>query len=233
LPKDITDKFRSLEGKGVPRYKVYGKITNILGEWDERTQAIKETILDEVDKISKEVGLTGHQKGSETKRAKKRVKIEEVHTFPTNGDGELLVPLGGQHGYIMGALKRAIFNIYKDKLKKKSWKGYGIKTYLREGGIWIEPKWVSLGVKEFTNPKDEPKTFMDKTAGRGQTVVYSYYDYVEEAEFEPFIIGKPHPKIPEEVLLRGLAGVQRLGLGPKGRGSIEFTKIMKLDSEEE
>ena len=73
LEKDITSKFKKLQGRGVPRYRIEGKVTNILGEWDERTQAIKETILDEVDKISEEVGLTGHQKGSETKRAKKRV----------------------------------------------------------------------------------------------------------------------------------------------------------------
>ena len=131
----------------------------------------------------------------------------------------MLVPLGGERGYIMGALRYALYDIYKDKLTNKKWKGYGMKTML-EHGVFITPEWIPVGTK-VSNALDKPKKYLVQTKGATRGVFPAYYDYVNKASFT-LTIEITNPKIPEEVFLPMLAHIQRLGIGPKRRGKISF-----------
>jgi len=144
-------------------------------------------------------------------------KNQLIHTFPKNEKEELLVPLGGERGYIMGALRYALYDIYKDQLQNKQWKGYGMKTLL-EHGVFITPKWIPVG-KEISNPLDKPKKYLVQTKGKTQGVFPVYYDYVEKADFT-LTIEITNSRILEDIFLSMLAHIQRLGIGPKRRGKI-------------
>ena len=146
-------------------------------------------------------------------------KDQLVHTFPKNEKGELLVPLGGERGYIMGALRYALYDIYKDQLQNKQWKGYGMKTML-EHGVFVTPKWITVG-KKISNTLDKPKKYLVQTKGKTRGVFPVYYDYVEKSSFI-LTIEITNPKIPEDIFLSMLAHIQRLGIGPKRRGKINL-----------
>jgi len=213
----------------VRRYLIKGKLSNIHGEHARRTQKLSIRVIEEADLTTQtEDSSKQEEKAEDTKklekRAKQREKFEEVHTFPTDEKGNLLVPLGGPRGYIMGALKAAINDLYKDKMKDKNWEGYGIKTFI-EHGVFIEPSMVSVGNK-LSNKRDEPLHYMVQTKGAGAGMMTTYYDVVEHADFE-LTIEMTNPKIPEPMFLQMLAHVQRLGIGPKGRGSIVFTEVKR------
>lgn len=202
------------------RYEITGVLRNIHGEHAKRTQMVSEIVFDET------LTTTESEKDKEKieKRAKQRAKPESVHTFPSDDDGNLLAPLGGRRGYIYGAIQVALLDLYKDKLQNRSWKGFGIGTYIKQG-IFIEPEWVVVG-KKFTNPPDDPKRYMVQTKGIGGGMMNTYYDFVEKTPFS-FVIEMTNEKIPEDIFLSLLAHVQRLGIGPKGRGRIAFTKVVK------
>jgi len=208
-----------LEKSIVRRYRVQGILENILGEHDVRVQKISTVVYAQMDRIEDE----DLEKLKKSKTV--RETIEEVHTFPRDEEGNLLIPLGGKHGYLYGALRVAMNDLFKDKLNDRKWKGYGLKTNI-EHGIFITPDWIKAG-KNFSNPKSKPKKFLVKTAGISQSIVNVYYDYIEKVPFE-LTIDITNEKIPEDIFLMMLAHVQRLGIGPKGRGRIRFTKVVKI-----
>ncbi|RLI47595.1 hypothetical protein DRO69_00140 [Candidatus Bathyarchaeota archaeon] len=207
-----------LERTVVRRYEVEGILYNIHGEHATRTQMISEIVYEITDEMTEE------EIKKLRKSAMKRERPEQVHTFPKDKDGNLLVPLGGKRGYIMGALRVALYDLYKDRLQDRRWEGYGLATNI-EHGIFIYPEWVPVG-KKFSNPPDQPKRYLVQTAGISKGVITVYYDYVEEAPFK-ITIDITNRKIPEHIFLEMLAHVQRLGIGPKGRGRIKFTKVVK------
>lgn len=208
----------------IRRYSIKGTLKNIHGEHQRRTQKISMRVLDEADlTTSSSTAESAEDIKKLEKRAKQREKFEEVHTFPVE-DGNLLVPLGGPRGYIMGALKVAINDLFKDKMKDRAWEGYGIKTHI-EHGIFIEPSWTSVGT-EFSNKREEPLHYMVQTKGISGGMMTTYYDVVDHAEIE-LVIEMTNPKIPEPIFLQLLAHIQRLGIGPKGRGSIVFTEVKR------
>lgn len=152
------------------------------------------------------------------------LKEQTIHTFPKDKDNNLLVPLGGERGYIMGALRYALYDLYKDKLQNKKWKGYGMVTML-EHGVFITPKWISVG-KKISNLLDKPQKYLVQAKGKSRGTFPVYYDYVEKADFT-LTVEITNPQIPDDIFLTMLAHVQRLGLGPKRRGKAQFTKIEK------
>ena len=206
------------------RYEIEGTLAHIHGEHDKRVQMLSEIVYSEVLKITEDNEETAKTKEKIEKRAKQRAKPEPIHTFPKDEDGNLLVPLGGRHGYLYGALQVALLDLYKDKLQNRSWTGYGIGTFIKQA-IFIEPEWIAVGT-EFTNPPDDPKRYMVQTKGISGGMMNTYYDTVEKAEFK-LSIEMTNEKIPEDIFLSLLAHTQRLGIGPKGRGRISFSKVVR------
>ena len=151
-------------------------------------------------------------------------KQTTVHTFPKDKEDNLLVPLGGERGYIMGALRYALYDLYKDKLKNKEWKGYGIVSML-EHGVFITPKWIAVG-KKVSNSLDKPKKYLVQAKGKARGTFPIYYDFIERVNFS-VTIDITNPQIPEKIFLSLLAHIQRLGIGPKRRAKIQFTNIEK------
>ena len=202
----------------VRQYEITGTLTGIHGEHAERTQIISGVVFDETRTMTE-----GEKEKVESKKAKSS-RPAPVHTFPKDKEGFLLVPLGGAHGYIMGALKTAMVDLYKDKLTDRNWKGFGLGTYINHS-FDIRPQWVRVG-KEYSNPIERPITHMVITAGINRAMVPIFYDTVDEAEVK-FVIDQTNTKVAEDIFLPMLAYIQRLGLGPKGRGSLKIDKCIK------
>lgn len=205
------------------RFEITAILENIHGEYAERTQEISGVVFDVTDKVT-EGEKEEETKEAETKRKMKRSRPATVHTFPRDEEGNLLVPLGGKWGYIMGALKVAVQDLYKDQLKNKNWEGYGIRSWLVHG-VHVAPEWVSVG-KQFSNPKEKPKTHMVVTSGMTRAMVPVYYDVVDKTNVK-FNIEITNKKVPEKILLQMLSYIQRLSLGPKGRGILLITRVTK------
>lgn len=209
-----------MEDSVTRRYEVTGILTKIHGEHASRVQKISSLVHSSEDKESE-----SDKKSKTVKRSTKRDRIEQVHTFPTNDDGLLIIPIGGLRGYLYGALRVALLDLYKDRLKDTKWEGYGIGTYINQA-IFITPDWVSVG-KEFSHSKESPKKYMVMTSGRSKSMTNVYYDVVDEAEIK-FVIEFTNKKIPEGIFLSLLAHVQRLGIGPKGRGKLKFISVERV-----
>jgi hypothetical protein len=207
-----------LEESVVRRYEITATLKNIHGEHASRVQTITGLVHSAEDKIIED------EKSKTIKKSTKRARIEEIHTFPTDDDGNLLVPLGGRRGYVYGALRVALLDLFKDRMRDTKWEGYGIGTYL-EQAIFVTPEWVPVG-KKFSHPKENPKKYGVMTAGIRKTMTRVYFDVVDKAEVE-FAIEFTNEKIPEDIFLSLLAHTQRLGLGPKGRGSIKFLNVRR------
>jgi len=199
----------------VVKYRIRALLMNIHGEYARRTQDLSQIVFD-TSEITKEEEL---QKEKKTKKTRKNVV--EVSTFPRDEKGNLLVPIGGKHGYLYGALRVAMNDLYKDKLTDRKWRGYGLKTNI-EHGIYINPEWVPIGNK-VSNQLNKPKLYLTFKPN----YVEAYYDYVEKAEIE-FTIELTNKKIPEDILLRMIAHIQRLGIGPKGRGKLKIIEVRRV-----
>ena len=200
------------------RYEIVGILTNIHGEHAERTQIISGVVFDETRTLTE-----GEKEKIESKKAKSS-RPETVHTFPKDEEGFLLVPFGGMHGYVMGALRTALVDLYKDKLNDRNWKGYGLGTYV-EHSFDIKPQWIRVG-KNYSNPVEQPVARMVITAGISRAMMPIFYDIVNRVEIN-FVIEQMNTKISEDIFLPMLAYIQRLGLGPKGRGQLQITKCTK------
>lgn len=211
---DITTKFQKAE-KGISNYqlKVTATITNLHGQYAQRTQELKSVVFSHEDKASTE-------KEELAKMAKlERAKVVFIHTFPTNGDGKLIAPIGGNRGYLAGALRTALKSKYGGQTNKKNSPVYGYTSRLANG-VFVEPDWIEVG-DSFSNDSDKPTGYLIQRVGNTE-----YYDIVREAKVNFTITVMSDFK--EEILLELLALAQRLGIGPKRRGLLKIEKVEKL-----
>jgi len=202
----------------IRRYEMDAILRNIHGEHRTRIQTIHQKVYDVTDESSEK------DKQKTDKKSMKRSRPENVHTFPLDEAGNYLVPLGGSHGYLMGALRASIADLYKDKLKDANWAGYGILGAI-DHGVIVSPEWVSVG-KTLEHPVEEPRSHMVQTAGINKSMMAIYYDVVAKADIH-LAIDFTNEKIPENIFLSLLAHTQLLGMGPKGRGSLKIMKLIK------
>lgn len=216
--ENVIDLTPLLEESVVRRYEVDAEICNIHGEHRTRIQTIHQKVYDVTDESSVE------EKMKTAKKAMKRSRPENVHTFPVNDAGEFLIPLGGAHGYLMGMLGTAIPDLFKENLKDNSWEGYGILQTI-DHGVIVSPEWISVG-KNLAHPVEEPKCHMVEFSGIKKSMNPVYYDVVAKANVH-FIIDFTNNKMPEKIFLKLLAHTQLLGMGPKRRGSLKITKLVK------
>lgn len=211
---DITKNFEKAE-KGISNYqlKVTAIITNLHGQYAQRTQEMKSVVFSHEDKASTE-------KEELAKMAKlERSKIVVVHTFPTNGDGKLTAPIGGSRGYLMGALRTALKSKYGGQTNKKNSPVYGYTSRLANG-VFVEPDWFEVG-DSFSNDSDKPTGYLIQRVGSTE-----YYDVVKEAKVNFTITVMSDFK--EAILLELLALTQRLGIGPKRRGLLKIERVEKI-----
>jgi len=203
------------------RLIIKGVLKNIHGQHSSRKQDISGFVISEETSDKQE----GVDELETKKRVRRKTKQDEaVFTFPKNEKGNLLVPLGGRRGYIRGSLRVAMLDLYKDKLQDRNWEGYGLGTYIDQA-IFITPDWTPVG-KKFSNRPESPKKYLVQTAGRSRGMMTTYYDYVESSPFE-ITVEMTNTKIPKNIFLSMLASIQRLGIGPKGRGKIIFTEVVQ------
>jgi hypothetical protein len=220
---DLTSQMNGMMEESVSRrYEINALLTNIYGEHAVRTQVISHDVFD-VSDVKTSDDETAIKQTSEKKKLK-RSSPREVHTFPKDTENNLLIPLGGSHGYLMGAIKTAIPDLFKDRTRDSSWEGYGIGKAI-EHGVIVKPEWFSIG-KIFSNPISEPKCHLVKINGISATMVPVFYDTISSVNAK-FNIDFTNNKIPESIFLKLLAHTQLLGLSPKGRGSIKYTSVIK------
>ena len=203
------------------RYEITAILEDIHGQHAKRVQDISEIAFDETTTTSEVEKET--EKQETIKRKAERKRPADVATFPKDDEGYLLVPFGGKWGYMMGALKTAVADLYKDKMKQRNWEGFGLLTNI-EHGLHVIPQWIKVG-KSISNPKEKPKIHM-VPGGWGRGAIFTYFDYVEKTEIK-FSIEQMNLKIPEKILMEMLAYCQRLGFGPKGRGILTIQKVVK------
>lgn len=212
---DITEKFKEIEQKSpFLVLKVTGKITNMNGQGATRIQDIKKIVYSHLD-----TEITGTDEVAKQSMAK-RTKTVEVHTFPKNGSGQIVAPIGGRYGYIMGALKTALSKYGTDEMKRKTSPAYGLKSKLNQG-VFVEPEYIDLG-NSFSNPPDQPAEFFITRIG-----VCEYFDFIREAPIK-FTI-RVESKISEDIMLELLSFIQRLGMGAKRRGLLKIERIERLN----
>lgn len=211
---DITTEFQKAE-KEISNYqlKVTATITNLHGQYAQRTQELKSVVFSHEDKASTE-------KEELAKMAKlERSKVVLVHTFPTNGNRKIIAPVGGSRGYLSGALRTALKSKYGGQTNKRASPVYGYTNRLANG-VFIEPDWIELG-DNFSNPPDQPVSYLIQRVGTTE-----FYDVVKESKVAFTIVVMSDFK--EEILLELLALAQRLGIGPKRRGLLKIEKVEKL-----
>lgn len=147
--EDLTQKFQEIDTKSPTLFlKVSGKIHNLRGQYATRLQEIKSVVYSRSDTTSTEK----EQLDKESKLL--RTKVVEVHTFPKNGSGKIIAPLGGNRGYIKGALITALRAKYSGETSKRASPVYGYLNKLTNG-LFIEPDWIELG-NNYSNPDDQP-----------------------------------------------------------------------------
>ncbi len=204
------------------RYEIIGILTNIHGEHSTRNELISKIVFDETKAISE-----GEKEKIEKKSAK-TTQPEIIHTFPRNERNMLVIPWGGMYGYCMGSLRTAMTDLYKDKMINKNWEGYGIGSAINHS-FNIIPQWLEVGEK-FSNLPNKPIRHQVITQGIRKSMVPAYYDIITKVEIK-FIIEQTNTKISEEIFLPMLAYIQRLGLGPKGRGQLQIIECIKTKSD--
>lgn len=218
MSETLIDLTPLLEASVVRRYELDASLRSIHGEHRTRIQTIHQKVFDVTDET------TEKDKAKTDKKSMKRSRPENVHTFPLDEEGNYLVPMGGAHGYLMGALRASIADLYKDKLKDANWAGYGILGAI-DHGVIISPELVSVG-KVLEHPIEEPRSHLVMTSGINKTMITIYYDVIAKSDIH-LSIDFTNEKIPENIFLSLLAHTQLLGFGPKGRGSLKITKLVK------
>lgn len=213
--EDLTQKFQEIDAKSPTLFlKVSGKVHNLCGQYATRLQEIKSVIYSQADTASTEK----EQLAKEAKLL--RTKVVEVHTFPKNGNDKITAPLGGNRGYIKGALITALRAKYSGgQTSKKTSPVYGYLNKLTNG-LFIEPNWIELG-DNYSNPDGQPAKFFITKIG-----IEEFYDTVKEEPIE-FTL-RADCDIKEDIMLGLLSFIQRLGIGPKRRGLLKIEKVEKL-----
>lgn len=211
---DITTEFQKAEREiSNYRLKVTATLTNLHGQYAQRTQEIQSVIFSHEDKASTE-------KEELAKMTKlERSKVVSIHTFPINGNRKIVAPVGGTRGYLSGALRTALKSKYGGQTNKRTSLVYGYSNRLTNG-VFIEPDWIELG-DNYSNLPDQPVGYLIQRVGSTE-----FYDVVKEAKvtFTITIVSD----FREEVLLELLALAQRLGIGPKRRGLLKIEKVEKF-----
>jgi len=213
MTQDLTKKFKKVEEQA-PKLllKVSGKLLNLHGQYAERVQEISSVVYSRAD-------IEETEKGEVPKVAKlSRIEPRTVHTFPKNENGKIIAPVGGNRGYLKGALRAALAPKYGSGLAKRGSPVFGLKSRM-EQGVFIEPEFIELG-ETFSNPPERPQRYFLTKVG-----TYEYYDVVKEAPFEVTI--RVESDIAEDIILELLSFIQRLGLGPKRRGLMRIEKVEK------
>ncbi|MCL0091533.1 hypothetical protein M1N57_01525 [Dehalococcoidales bacterium] len=78
--------------------KVSGKLLNLHGQYAERIQKIPSVVYSRAE-------VEETEKGEVSKVAKLlRTEPRTVHTFPKNENDKIIAPIGGNRGYLKGAL---------------------------------------------------------------------------------------------------------------------------------
>ena len=211
---DLTKEFKKLEAQSAKlALNISGRIINLHGQYASRSQELSSVVYShsdvassEKDKVDKSAQLT-------------RLKTVQVHTFPRNGGSQLIAPVGGNRGYLKGALRASLSPKYGADLAKRGSPVYGLKKRV-EQGLFIEPDWLELG-DSYSNPQDEPARFFLTNVG-----IYEFYDYIKELPFN--IQLRVESVIPKEVILELLVFIQRIGIGPKRRGLIKIDKVEEI-----
>lgn len=224
---DITKKFKEIDNKSIKlQYKVTAKVYNLNGHGLKREQLITKQAYSETTTEVKDQHIEGSALHRSSEKAigigsKKREHLESVSTFPTNGNGRLLAPLGGAYGYIMGAMKTSVARKFGTTSKKTN-PAYGAKSNLAIGTS-VEPEWIEIAAK-CSNPLDQPMEYWIKEAKQP-----IYFDYVKESDLFTFAINI-ESELSEDILLHLLAFIQRVGLGPKRRGIMKIEKIERVEA---
>lgn len=214
---DLTTKLREAEEEAsLLTLKLTCRVFNLQGSGDKRIQPLESFSYRETSKEVKE--KTSLTEEDITQASKFRTTIEEVSTFPADGNGMLTAPIGGARGYLAGALRTAVTRKFGSKPGDK---GYGMKASLLEG-TFISPSNVPLA-KNFSNPKDKPLGYFI-----AQAKLTTYFDVIKESEPFELLIQTESPLLTEEVMMQLLAFAQRLGMGPKRRGLLKIEEIEKL-----
>lgn len=223
---DITDKFQEIDRKSTKlQLRITAKIYNLHGQGLTRSQTIVKQSYSETETEVMDKGIEGSAKHKSSQKSlakgsKVKEKVVDVSTFPSNGNGKLLAPLGGSYGYIMGAMRASVtrkFGSTKDKTNV----AYGAKANLSLGTT-IEPQWIDVADK-ISNPIDKPLEYLIINQK-----VFTYYDTI--AESLPFTFNIIiESELSEEVILHLLSFIQRVGLGPKKRGIMKISKIETID----
>jgi hypothetical protein len=214
MTEDLTQKFKEIEEQP-PKLllKVSGKLLNLHGQYAERIQEISSVVYSTAD-------IEETEKGEVPKSTKLlRKESKTVHTFPKNENGKIIAPLGGNRGYLKGALRAALTSKYGAGLARRGSPVFGLKSRL-EQGVFIEPDFIELG-ETFSNPPERPSRYFLTKVG-----TYEYYDIVKKAPFE--VVIRVESDIAEEIILELFSFIQRLGLGPKRRGLMRIEKVEKL-----
>jgi len=238
LEKDLTQLVSRFSDELVAqKWKCKGIMRNIYGAYAFRSTEEEVTIKDwkDISKALEKMGVEARTTGLkvEIERTKKHIRIrrQNVHTFPMK-NGNYLVPMGGERGYLIGAMKRAIRTL-GGSVRSSEW--WGWQSYLGRGVI-VTPHNVEVDGSIQLKTVDH----IVELEGRGNKAIFEHYDCIPEANFE-VVIEAYDPQglydtnearrnvaiLTEDSIPKLLSVVQKLGISPKRRGSIQWTRIIR------
>jgi hypothetical protein len=209
-----------LKADTLTTYKVKGLLHNIHGDWAKKEVKLNGNVWHVIDhETGNEEQLKGKQastfdsaKKTETKKTREIMK--ECHCFPRRNN-HALIPLGGPRGYINGMF-RAIARTLS--WNQKGSECFGALSFIDNGGITISPDWFEA--TEGSEVKMHP--FFVKEA-KGEV----FFEYIEKTPFE-ISVSVVKNKLPNDMTLKLIAGLERIAIGPKRRGTLEIQSIAEL-----
>ena len=198
-------------------YKVKGVLHNIHGDWAKKIVKMNGTVWEQTDnEVGNEQATRGKQttnldsaKKTETKKVREIAK--ECHCFPRRSN-HALIPLGGPRGYINGMF-RAIARTLS--WNQKGSECFGALSFIDNGGVTVSPDWFEA--TEGSEVKMHP--FFVKEA-KGEV----FFEYMEKVPFE-ITVSVVKNKLPNDMTLKLIAGLERIAIGPKRRGTLEIQSI--------
>ena len=146
-----------------------------------------------------------------TKDVLQRKVTKKVHAYPRNGRNQPLIPLGGPRGYVIGALVA----LSKDIGVQQGQLLYGILTWLRNGGIKIEPYMIPV----HTNEISIADFWITEAKSK------AYYEQIKETEVTLTVNVIPRDGFNAELVKELLKRAEGIGISPKRRG---YWKIIEF-----
>jgi len=198
-------------------YKVKGVLHNIHGDWAKKEVTLNGNVWHVIDhETGNEEETKGKRTSSldsakKTETIKKREIVKECHCFPRK-NGHAIIPLGGPRGYINGMF-RAIARTLSWNQKGSEF--FGALSFIDNGGITISPDWFEAT----EGSKIEMHPFFVKEA-KGEV----FFEYMEKVPFE-IAVSVVKNKLPNEMTLKLISGLERIACGPKRRGTLEIQSI--------